>query len=92
MALPVFIISCDKAKKYWHKTFILIQKILKINIKLKTEVFFLGLLDKGLENYFKYWPQQEFCMHRERHINSHNGRMDAKGDGPGGDVKIDCLN
>lgn len=41
----------SKGKQYWDKT--LIQKILKVNLKLKPEVFFLGLLDKMLESYFK---------------------------------------
>lgn len=49
-----FVISGgDKAKKYWDQIFTLNQKILKINITLKSESFFLVLIDKKLERKFE---------------------------------------
>lgn len=38
--------TCDRTKKYWDQIHVLIQKILKNNIKIKPNTFLLGLMDK----------------------------------------------
>lgn len=43
------ILRCKKGKTYQIQIYTLIQRILNINIILKTELFLLGLIDKQLE-------------------------------------------
>ena len=41
--------TCGKAKKFWNQICTIIQKILKVNLQLKPELFLLGLMDQQFE-------------------------------------------
>ena len=44
--------TCEKAKKNWDQICIIIQKILKVNIQKKQELFLSGLMEKELEKQY----------------------------------------
>lgn len=54
------------------------QRILKINIPLKPELFLIGLKDRQLVKTNGKCKKTIICTKMEKYTNSHNGKVDQE--------------